>query len=152
MGTERYNRAREVARVPEQFLDKVKGSVAKQVPDVVNAIDQHDTAVSALLRVQNVLEQRVLKAKSAGTGEGAFGRFVHAVTHPKATIAREGAAFVGKQGVRLGRAADRVSRYVQESENPYLQKVLEGMTNGLPLAAAAEAAEGIGRAGATEKE
>lgn len=147
-GTERYNRAREVARVPEEFLSKLLGKAARKAPDVVRGIDEHDTAVSALLRVKNVLQQRALNAQSDDVGHNMFGRVVHAIAHPR----REIQTMVISGGVRAGvagrRAGDRVARSLNESDNMYAKMVVDAMTKGLPLTAAVEAAEAAGRAGA----
>ena len=144
-GTERYNRAREVARVPEQYLDKLLGKAARKVPDIVRGIDEHDTAVSALLRVKNVLQQRALKAENADAGESLFGRVVHAVAHPKREIQTLAVSGAVRAGVAARRASDRAARSLTELDSDFSRMVIDALTKGLPLATAVEAAEAAGR-------
>lgn len=148
-GTERFRRAREVSRVPEGFLDELKAKAEKTNPDLIARLDQHDKEASALLRVKNVLEQRFNRAEqdSMGTtGHGIFGRVLHAAAHPKASLTREAVAAGAKGAIATGRAIDRTARAVDE--RPYLSMVLDGLRHGLTMAAAVEAAQAAGRAGA----
>jgi len=150
-GTPRYNRAREVAGYAEDFLDDVKKQAAKKVPFAIKAIDEHDRQVSALLRIKKVLEQRRNHAEQeslGATGEGLFGRAIHAAAHPKATLTREAVATGARGAIAARRAIDRGARSLTQSDSQYARLVVQGLRNGLPLAAAVEAAEAAGRGAA----
>lgn len=149
-GTERYNRAREVSRVVEGYLDKLKATAGKTGAKTIQQIENHDTQVSALLRIKNVLQQRANRAQQDALGvqgDGTLGRAFHALAHPKAGLIREGVALGAKGAIGARRAIDRAA--VSAKDNAFSRLVLKGMSNGLPLAGAVEAAQAAGRGAAT---
>lgn len=151
-GTPRYNRAREVASYAESYLDKLKAEAAKKNPQAMAALEEHDRQVSALLRVKDVLKQRLGHAQQeslGAEGEGLFGRFVHAAAHPKAGVIREGIAVGARGAIAARRGIDRLAAKAEKSDSDLAKLTLEAIRRGIPLSAAVEAAHAAGSASAT---
>jgi len=101
-GTERYNRAIEVAAVPEKILDEHLGHAAEKAPDVVSAIETMDRDTHTLLAAKKVLVQRLDHARLNAQGTGGIPTVPHSLkqlAHGSIPLGLAATAYTGHPGM-----------------------------------------------------